>query len=125
MSSDTDGMCNTPAGIPVKVHYVRILTWRAEAISAYMQTIDDNEDAPYVKTKHEGDSKKRIRDPELVRVAKGEDRAVTKKFKLPTGKPRAVYSEDWLTGLEDIEPEFVELSLEISKEAFELLNYVA
>jgi hypothetical protein len=123
MSSDTEGECDTPAGVSVKVHYVRILTWRADAISAYMQTIDETEDSPWVKSKHEGNSKKRIRDPELVEAAKGKERAVTKKFELPTGRPRAVYSDTWFTELQDVEPEFVELNLEVSKEAFELLEY--
>jgi hypothetical protein len=119
MSSDTDGVYQSN-GWRYNVHYVRFLDFRAPSISGYMQTIDDEGSKEYVELP----SKPRIRNTADVAAAKGANNVFSKKRRIPFGKPKAIYDAQWLAQEKEKYEDFTEEVMEVSQEAFELLEYI-
>lgn len=100
--------------IHVPVFRVKICVWRNPVLINYMKYIDKESQNPAIRPNRGSKLHPRIQIDEP-----GETPA-------PKGLPQCLYKEDWLKGEEEVKgKEWVEEELKVSREVFELLEFVA
>lgn len=112
MSSEEEGV-EKMGNVNVSVFRVRLCVWRTPEISKYFRYIDKEGENPAIRGTKGSRSLPRI---------PIDDTGVSP---APTGLPRKMYDPTWLERKEISRPGWVVDELQISKEAFELLTFVA
>ncbi len=100
--------------IHVPVFRVKICVWRNPVLTDYLKYIDKESQNPAIRPSRGSKLHPRIQIDEP-----GQTPA-------PKRLPQCLYKEDWLKGEEEVKgKEWVEEELEVSREVFELLEFVA